>query len=213
MMALRKDRGKRIQDCGRFAGLLGECIGAARNRDEGRPPNPDSPLRRSSNTTGPISATDTPIGTGVTSPVSIEPGLSSASKLVIGGLGVAFVIIVGAMMFGSGKNDSGDSGDSSATPGMSATPDPTAINVDDLPKNRATIASNIEGSKVFLDDEYKCDTPCTLEIPVGDARDHEIILRKDGYIEVMTKWRPRSVTERAPQLPDLRPADYEVELK
>jgi serine/threonine-protein kinase len=213
MMALRKDRGKRIQDCGRFAGLLGECIGAARNRDEGRPSNPDSILRRTSNTTGPISATDTPIGTGVTSPVAVEAGLSSASKLVIGGLGLAFVIIVSAMLFGSGNHDNGDPG-AVDTPGMVASDaGANTINVDDLPKNRAMIASNVEGSKVFLDDEYKCDTPCSLEIPVGDARDHEIILRKDGYIEVMTKWRPRSVTERPPQLPDLKPADYEVELK
>jgi eukaryotic-like serine/threonine-protein kinase len=213
MMALRKDRGKRIQDCGRFARLLGECIGAARARDEGRPPpNPDSPLRRNSTTTGPISATDTPIATS-TSPVVVEQGLSAASKLVIGGLGLAFVIIVGALIFGSGEQDSGDPGASTGTPGMAAAnSDETPIDVDSLPKNRAMIASNVEGSKVFLDDEFKCETPCTLEIPVGDGRDHEIILRKDGYIEVMTKWRPRSVTERPPQLPDLRPADFSVEL-
>ncbi|KIG13307.1 Serine/threonine protein kinase [Enhygromyxa salina] len=213
MMALRKDRGKRIQDCGRFAGLLGECIGAARARDEGRPsPNPDSALRRGSNTTGPISATDTPIGTGATSPIAVATGLSTASKLVIGGLGVSFVIIVSAMLFGSNKSNTGESG-ATGTPGMAATdPKPGEINVDDLPKNRAMISSNVEGSKVFLDDEYKCDTPCTLEVPVGDSRDHEIIVRKDGYIEVMTKWQPRSVTERPPQLPDLKPADYEVEL-
>ncbi|HLT39484.1 MAG TPA: serine/threonine-protein kinase, partial [Enhygromyxa sp.] len=95
MMALRKDRTKRIQDCGRFATLLGECIGAARARAEGRPPpNPDSPLRRSSATTGPINAIpDAPL-TGATSPVVVEHGLSMVSKLVIGGLILSFVVIV-----------------------------------------------------------------------------------------------------------------------
>ncbi|PRP89956.1 Serine/threonine-protein kinase PrkC [Enhygromyxa salina] len=216
MMALRKDRGKRIQDCGRFAELLGECIGAARARAEGRsPPNPDGPLRRNLATTGPIASIEGSTSTGSTSPVVVEQGLSTASKFVIGGLGLAFVVIVGAMLFGSGK-DEGDPG-ADHKPGMSVNEDKDEdkkpVNVDDLPKNRATVDSNVEGAKVFLDGEYQCDTPCTLEVPVGDGVAHEIILRKDGYVEVMTKWEPHSVTERPPELPNLRPADLEVELK
>ncbi|MFO7564821.1 MAG: serine/threonine-protein kinase [Enhygromyxa sp.] len=211
MMALRKDRSKRIQDCGRFAGLLGECIGAARARAEGRPPpNPDSPLRRSSATTGPITAVaDTP-ATASTSPVVVEHGLSTVSKLVIAGLGATFVIIVGAMLFAT--NDSDETG--ADKPGMSAKPETEKppIDVSDLPKNRASIISNVDKARVYLDGEFVCETPCTLEIPVGDGKDHEVILRKDGYVEVMTKWQPKSVTERPPQLPDLKPAELEIRM-
>jgi eukaryotic-like serine/threonine-protein kinase len=210
MMALRKDRNKRIQDCGRFAELLGECIGAARARAEGRPPpNPDSPLRRGSATTGPIASVPEIPATARTSPVAVAQGLSTASKLVIGGLGLAFVIIIGALMFGSNSISGGDDKPESA-PGMSAQPgEEPAIDPEGLPKNRATIISNVNKARVYLDGEFACETPCTLQVPVGDGRDHEIVLRKDGYVEVMTKWQPRSVTERPPQLPDLKPAGNE----
>ncbi|MCA9696471.1 MAG: protein kinase, partial [Myxococcales bacterium] len=115
-MALRKDRTKRIQDCGRFAALLGECIGAARARNEGRPPpNPDSPLRRNAATTGPIHAiteqpemAPSPLNTGGAVAVPTDPRLTTTSKLVIAGLGVAFVFIVGAMIFGGTSRDEGD---------------------------------------------------------------------------------------------------------
>jgi eukaryotic-like serine/threonine-protein kinase len=213
MMALRKDRSKRIQDCGRFASLLGECIGAARARAEGRPPpNPDSPLRRNSATTGPIlSVPDTPI-TGSTSPIVIEHGLSTVSKIVIGGLALTFVVIVGAMLFATNTGDDEKPPD---PPGMSAKADAgetEPINADDLPKNRANMVSNVDKARVYLDGEYACDTPCSLEVPVGDGKDHEIVLRKDGYVEVMTKWQPRSVTQPMPQLPDLKPAELEIEM-
>ena len=202
-----------IQDCGRFAELLGECIGAARARAEGRPPpNPDSALRRNSATTGPI-ATVSDVPTGSTSPVVVEHGLNITSKLVIAGLGLAFVIIVGAMLFGTNKSGDAPTKDS---PGMTAKPDegtkPPPVDSSALPKNRASIVSNVDKARVHLDGEFKCETPCTLEVPVGDGQDHEIILRKDGYIEVMTKWQPRSVTERPPQLPDLKPAAAEIEM-
>jgi hypothetical protein len=91
--------------------------------------------------------------------------------------------------------------------------DKAPIDVADLPKNRAMIDSNVERARVFLDGEFKCETPCVVEIPVGDDADHELVLRKDGYVEVMTKWKPRSVTDRPPQLPDLKPATVEIELK
>jgi hypothetical protein len=81
-----------------------------------------------------------------------------------------------------------------------------------MPKNRASIVSNIDKARVFLDGEMKCETPCSLEVPVGDGKEHEIVLRKDGYIEVMTKWQPRTVTERPPQLPDLKPAEATIEM-
>jgi serine/threonine-protein kinase len=215
MMALRKDRAKRIQDCGRFAALLGECIGAARARNEGRPPpNPDSPLRRNMHTTGPIAAVEVPIATGspeATPIAAVQQGLTTTSKLVIGGLGLAFVVIIGAMMFSSGKTDGPPS---EQTPGVSAKDEEAEpVNVDDLPKNRAMVDSNVEKARVFIDGEFRCETPCTVEIPVGDNKDHELVLRKDGYIEVMTKWQPRSVTERPPQLPDLKPATVEIQMQ
>jgi serine/threonine protein kinase len=213
MMALRKDRGKRIQDCGRFAELLGECIGASRNRGEGRPPNPDSPLRRNMHTTGPIAAVDVPLPpTGVAPQVPSTQALNTKSKLVIGGLALGFVIIVGAMIFSSGKTDDGTDDN---TPATSKPEDEAKVPIDaaDLPKNRAMIDSNVERARVFLDGEFKCETPCQVEIPVGDGADHELVLRKDGYVEVMTKWQPRSVTDRPPQLPDLKPATVEIELK
>jgi serine/threonine protein kinase len=212
MMALRKDRGKRIQDCGRFAELLGECIGASRARVEGRQPNPDSPLRRNMHTTGPIAAVDVPMpATGSTSPVPPTQALATKSKLVIGGLALGFVIVVGAMIFSSGKGDDSDRPVDTTTKPPDEEKAP--IDVADLPKNRAMIDSNVEHARVFLDGEFKCETPCQVEIPVGDGADHELVLRKDGYVEVMTKWQPRSVTDRPPQLPDLKPATVEIELK
>ena len=97
-----------------------------------------------------------------------------------------------------------------ALPTIAPYPLPTT---DDLPKNRASIVSNVDDARVFLDGEMKCETPCSLEVPVGDGKEHEIVLRKDGYIEVMTKWQPRSVTERPPQLPDLKPADSQIDIR
>jgi serine/threonine protein kinase len=215
MMALRKDRGKRIQDCGRFAELLGECIGAARARSEGRsPPNPESPLRRNMHTTGPI-ATVEPTGptTGVSPQIPSVQALNTRNKLILGGLALGFVIVVGALIFGSGKIGDKDKSDQ-PTPTPTKTDDQKApIDASDLPKNRATIDSNVERARVFVDGEHKCDTPCQVEIPVGDGVDHELVLRKDGYVEVMTKWQPKSVTDRPPQLPDLKPATVEIELE
>ena len=214
MMALRKDRGKRIQDCGRFAELLGECIGAARARSEGRSsPNPESPLRRNMHTTGPIATVDARTPTTGVSP-AIPPSISSLStknKLVLGGLGLGFVIVVAALIFSDKKDD--PSGDEHSTTTAAPEEEKAPIDTADLPKNRATIDSNVERARVFLDGEFKCETPCQVEIPVGDGVDHELVLRKDGYVEVMTKWQPRSVTDRPPQLPDLKPATVEIELK
>ncbi len=220
-MALRKDRTKRIQDCGRFAELLGQCIGAARARAEGRTPA-DITLRRNPNTTGPIRAVGTRGGTRAGAPklaapspaarVSADQRRSLVSKLVIGSLGLAFVFVVGAMIFsGNNTSNAGHKSDSQAKDSGTETGADDA-NTDQLPKNRATITANVERARVFLDGEFVCETPCNVEVPVGDQRNHEIVLRKDGYIEVISKWQPKSVTERAPQLPDLRPAEIELEL-
>lgn len=213
-MSLRKDRNKRIQDCGRFAELLGQCIGAARDRASGREPA-QGPLRRRANTTGPIYSVDSASTGPQTGPAAVVADQQSSmiSKLVIAGLGLGFVIVVGAMIFGgNGKPKGDDKSDSSAQPTKGAD-DGEAPAADELPKNRATIDANVESARVFLDGEFACETPCNVEVPVGDEVDHELVLRKDGYVEVMTKWRPKSVTEPPPQLPDLKPADMEIELE
>jgi serine/threonine protein kinase len=210
-MALRKDRSKRIQSCGRFAELLGECIGAARATKEGRPPpNPDGPLRRSNLTTGPIAAVEG-LPAGATPTTTIEPTASNTSKLVIGGLVVAFLVIVAAMLFGPPSRDDDKTNDE----GAGFVPIPTgaeAIDPDTLPKNRARIDSNVDGTQVYVDGVLACETPCNVEIPVGDGKDHDLRLAKDGYVDVMTKWQPKSVTERPPELPDLRPSTAEIDL-
>ncbi|WP_198154713.1 serine/threonine protein kinase [Plesiocystis pacifica] len=210
-MALRKDRNKRIQDCGRFAELLGQCIGAARARAEGRQPSitPDSALRRSTGT-GPIFTVDDRGGSNASGAMALDEPDSVGSKLVIGGLLLGFVVIVGAMVFSSSSSPRDDEADKPQQ--EDSVEAPSVVNIDELPKNRATITANIEGARVFLDGEFACETPCAIEVPVGDNEDHEIILRKDGYVEVIGKWQPKSVTERPPALPDLKPADAAIEL-
>jgi serine/threonine-protein kinase len=221
-MGLRKDRTKRIQDCGRFAQLLGECIGAARASMEGRPPpNPESPLRRSMNTTGPIAAIAldrTPAG-GIPVPTlpleqpAPPPATSNTSKLVIGGLIAGFVIIVGAMLFGSPSSEA--EGGKSREEGGSFVPLPEAgeVDPDTLPKNRARIDSNVNGAAVLIDGVQVCETPCNVEVPVGDGKEHELRLTKDGYVDVMTKWQPSSVTEPPPALPDLKKTEQDIDLR
>jgi hypothetical protein len=117
------------------------------------------------------------------------------------------------MIFSSGKTEGDTNGDTTATTATPEDETKAPIDVEDLPKNRAMIDSNVEKARVFLDGEFKCETPCQVEFPVGDEIDHELVLRKDGYVEVMTKWQPRSVTDQPPQLPDLKPATVEIELK
>jgi hypothetical protein len=118
------------------------------------------------------------------------------------------------MFFSSGKTADDSDADTAADTTVKPPDEEKApIDVADLPKNRAMIDSNVEHARVFLDGDFKCETPCQVEIPVGDGADHELVLRKDGYVEVMTKWQPRSVTDRPPQLPDLKPATVEIELK
>jgi serine/threonine protein kinase len=216
-MALRKDRNKRIQTCGRFAELLGECIGAARASKEGRPPpNPDSPLRRNAATTGPIAAVPMPSSSNPVATAPLEPATSSNTpKLVIGGLVVAFVIIVSAMLFGApGKDrDKGEDGDDDKAAGFVPVPDAEEpIDPDTLPKNRARIDSNVDKTQVFVDGVLICETPCNVEVPVGDGKDHDLRLSKEGYVDVLTKWQPKSVTERPPELPDLKPTEKEIDL-
>jgi len=230
-LGLRKDRGKRIQTAGRFAELIGECIGYLRSGKE--------PSRESSQsiptgiaqrptlipTQGPASASNT-IGMGTmgmsTSSMGPTPGERNG-KIIAMVIGAAALLLVGVMVFGglgSGKDTSksskGDKGDPKGSPaadgdakgghdeveGATTGGPPT---YDSFPNNRALVRTNVAGAKVFVDDVPQCDTPCEIKVPVGDERTHEIRLEKDGFTGVTHNWRPKSVGEPLPPLPDMKP--------
>jgi serine/threonine-protein kinase len=209
MMSLRKDRNKRIQDCGRFAELIGECIGAARAYKDGKKPHTGQIKRLPS--TGPIPALSggQQITTGPL-PTSKVPG---NAKWVVGGLGLVFVGIVGWMMF----SDPGETTDGKEMAGDEAGEKATGGEEDDrsdksFPKNRAFINSNVQGASVLLDGNEQCQTPCTVEVPV-DGKEHEIVLKKAGHVDVMRTWTPQTVTEDPPELPHMRESSSTITVK
>ena len=237
-MGLRKDRGKRIQTAGRFAELIGECIGYLRS---GKEPNRESAQsipthvgQRSTliPTQAPGSSSSTVgmgggmggmggMGSGITGmgPSALGAG-ERTGKIVAVVLGLAALVLVGVMVFGDvgSSNDrstdrSKDAGkDSAAVGGAAGDPDegdetttggpPT---YDSFPFNRALVRTNVSGAKVFVDDVPQCDTPCEIKVPVGDGRTHEIRLEKAGHTSVTHNWRPKSVGEPLPPLPDMKP--------
>ena len=44
-----------------------------------------------------------------------------------------------------------------------------------------------------------------MAVPVGDGKTHEIRVTKDGYVDVVTNWKPKSASEPLPPLPDMKP--------
>ena len=70
--------------------------------------------------------------------------------------------------------------------------------------NRALVLSNISGATVHVDGEPRCDTPCEIAVPVGDGTTHEIRVRKDGYVDAVQNWRPKTVDEPLPVMADLK---------
>ncbi len=64
--------------------------------------------------------------------------------------------------------------------------------------------TNVEGAAVLVDGYEQCKTPCVIKVPVGDDISHEILLKKDGYTDVMQNWRPKNVGEPLPALPDMK---------
>jgi serine/threonine-protein kinase len=209
MMALRKDRNKRIQDCGRFAALIGECIGAARSHKEGKSPVSGQVSRLPS--TGPIPALAP--NTPTTGPVTASR-LPGSAMWVIGGLGVAFIGIVGYMMFAEpseAKSDGTTDDEKAAATGEAGEEDDRADKK--FPNNRAYISSNVEGATVYLDGEEKCLTPCEILVPVGDGTEHDIVLKKTGFIDVERRWQPRTVVEDPPQLPPMAETKSTITVK
>jgi hypothetical protein len=206
-MALRKDRNKRVQTCARFAELLGECIGAARSHREGTPRGEDR-LKRITTGPVPVIVRDAPSGPH---DAASSSGADSdqRNRLVVGVIAVAFVALLAVAIFGvalkpRGAVEADPAGDAPAA---------DAIDASKLPRNRALVRANVDGATVFLDDVEKCETPCTIEVPVGDGKAHEIRIAKDGYVDVLQKWQPSSVTEDLPELPDLKPLGNTVRVK
>jgi len=230
-LGLRKDRGKRIQTAGRFAELIGECIGYLRS---GKEPSRESSqsipagiAQRSTliPTQGPASSSTT-VGMGGlglgTSSMGAAPG-ERTGKIVAVVLGVAALMLVGVMVFGGigSSKDTGKSDPKGTTKGTTPTSagaaagdrdegaegDPTtggAPTYDSFPFNRVLVSTNVSGAKVFVDNVPQCDTPCEIKVPV-DGRTHEIRLEKDGHTSITHNWRPKSVGEPLPVLPDMKP--------
>ncbi len=204
--ALRKDRTKRIQTAGRFAELIGQAIGAARAAEEGRTVHvPD--LAGPSMHTGPfasVPSTSRQQAAGV--PGFVPPPTGNPNLILAVGVGViGLLAILVWVMTRSG-----------ADPVPEPTVDsklPVEVSPEGLPKNRATIRANIEAANVQVDGVFQCRTPCEITVPVGDNRPHEIRLSKDGYIDVVQNWRPLTVTDPPPLLPDLKPIAPVVEVK
>lgn len=72
------------------------------------------------------------------------------------------------------------------------------------PVNSAMVRGNISGSRVYLDGEYQCNVPCEIRVPVGDGLTHEIRIKKDGFVDAVQLWRPKSVREQLPPMPDMK---------
>ena len=225
-MGLRKDRGKRIQTAGRFAELIGECIGHLRTasrdgrsaRGGSRDSAPSNPSLTGSAVRSPLTTASTNIPVNATTTIgsAMGPGGGEQTgRIVAVALGVAALGLVAVMVFGG-------LGSSSSDPAPSTTPtadEDEALAEEDeaeaesgsaglpdgIPHNRALVRINVTGAKVFVDDVQQGLTPCEIKVPVGDHRTHEIRLEKDGYTSVTHNWRPKSVGEPLPPLPDMKP--------
>jgi hypothetical protein len=200
LMALRKDRAKRIQTAGRFAELIGHCIGHLRAIKEGRAPDSSKVIPVTGRDTG--STPVMPAGGGMPTAVRHNgPGAVDRKALfVVLGLGTLALVLVLAIASGGFDSD--------PTPSQRApapAPSPTADGGGkSYPFNRALVQTNVEGAKVLVDGTEVCETPCEIKVPVGDDISHEIRIKKDGYVDVVQNWRPRHVGEPLPALPELR---------
>jgi eukaryotic-like serine/threonine-protein kinase len=206
LMGLRKDRGKRIQTAGRFAELIGQCIGFLRAHKEGRVL--DSGGLASTGST-PVSAPGMVVS-GPTVPSTMPIGRSPEERH---GRTIAIVLVavalalVGVMLFVDVSANAPESAPEAgaAAPGQTPdTADQDAKVYTSYPYNRALVRTNVPGAKVSVDGDPQCDTPCEIKVPVGDGISHEIRLEKDGYIDVVQNWQPKNVGEPLPALPDMK---------
>lgn len=205
-LALRKDRTKRIQSAGRFAELVGQTLGAVRAAEEGRPiPELSGALSPSAVHTGPfaaVTASNRPMQPSSARPA---PPAQPQLPLILIGVGVLGLLVTIVMLL----LPNGD-------PPIEAKGDTKVIDevVEvGLPMNRALIRSNIEAANVQVDGKLIGTTPCEITVPVGDNKVHEIRLSKPGYSDVVQPWRPLTVNDLPPPLPDMRPTASTIEVK
>ena len=78
--------------------------------------------------------------------------------------------------------------------------DTEAPSPEKLPMNRALVQTNVEDAQVYVDEKYQCDPPCEVKVPVGDGLSHEIRVKKEGYVDLVKVWKPKSVAEPLPKL-------------
>jgi|GEM_PF-1208528 len=209
LMGLRKDRSKRIQTAGRLAELIGQCIGYLRSGGDSRPSRMDS---------GPSSAQLLPAGPPSTGHPAITLGARSAATNTIpttgpvpgfaeDGRGRTIAIVLGllaiglviAMFFSDMSGTTDNSEKDTAVKTADAVPD-DGPSPEKLPMNRALVQTNVEDAQVYVDEKYQCDTPCEVKVPVGDDLSHEIRVKKEGYVDLVKVWKPKSVAEPLPKL-------------
>lgn len=204
MAALRKDRTKRIQSAAHFAEMIGECMGSLRDNRDQRQPNDAANLAPVVEGGGPSMFTPAH-GLAPVQRWSLFSFRNPQHGRAVGiGLGVAALAIVGALMFvdpGVPHNNASEEKTESGSKHVSSS---IVSDAKASPKNRSLVTSNVKGAMVLIDGVEWCNTPCEIEVPVGDATTHEIRLVKPGYTDVVANWQPRSVTEPVPALPDMK---------
>ncbi len=203
LMGLRKDRAKRIQTAGRFAELIGQCIGYLRAVKEGRiDTGRAGSLPTASTGSVPM------VGPSHALTSSMLPGGQTPEErrgfYIVLGLGGLALVLIAALFFAAGRASNADDDDEEPTPkaASEARAEPESKN---FPFNRALVRTNVPGAKVYVDGEPQCETPCEIRVPVGDGITHEIRLEKEGYIDVVQNWRPNNVGDPRPPLPDMKP--------
>lgn len=208
LMGLRKDRSKRIQTAGRFSELIGQCIGYLRAVKEGRiveskgvpsatPMSGSTPIVTGHHTPGGFGAMQTPGN-------PTAPGIAEerTGRTIAIGLGLLAIGLIVFMLFGdfgsSTPHENED--DAKGESGSAKSDEDPAPTPDNLPMNRALVSAKVPAAQVYVDDEYQCNTPCEIKVPVGDGLSHVIRLTKDGYSDAVTVWKPKNVGEPLPKL-------------
>jgi hypothetical protein len=117
---------------------------------------------------------------------------------------------VGLLLFGDFGGGGGDEPetDDAAESGEAASTAAVAGDeskaYDKYPLNRAFVSTNVKGATAHVDGIAQCETPCEIEVPVGDGKMHEIRITHEGYIDIVQNWQPRNVGDPLPRLPDMQ---------
>lgn len=209
LMGLRKDRSKRIQTAGRLAELVGQCIGYLRTGGDSRSSRVDSgPSSAQLVASSAVSTGHPAITMGGRSggapalPTGPVPGFAEdrRGRTIAIGLGLLAIGLVIAMFFGDMSSGTQSDRDNKSSKSGESDSGAGASSAEKLPMNRALVQTNVEGAQVYVDEKYQCDTPCEVKVPVGDGLSHEIRAKKEGYIDLVKVWKPKSVAEPLPKL-------------